>query len=106
MQTFETHGLIFQPLTSLDPPNPRSRVKTPDQFKLIGKKVARLDTQDKVTGRAVYGIDVKVPGALMATVQRCPVFGGKVASFDATRAKAVRGVRHVVQISSGIAIAG
>ena len=84
------------------PQNPK--LKTPDQFKFIGKKVSRLDTSDKVTGRAVFGIDVKVPGALVATVQRCPVFGGKVASFDATRAKAVRGVRHVVQISSGIVV--
>src|SRR5205823_13064855 len=65
---------------------------------------ARLDTPDKVSGRAAYGIDVKVPGMLIATVQRCPVFGGKVASFDATKAKAVKGVRHVVQISSGVVV--
>jgi len=80
------------------------KLKSPDQFRLIGKAVARLDTPDKVTGRGVYGIDVNVPGMLIATVQRCPVFGGKVASFDATKAKAVKGVRHVVQISSGVAV--
>jgi isoquinoline 1-oxidoreductase beta subunit len=79
-------------------------LKTPDQFKLIGKGVPRLDTPDKVTGRAVYGIDVTVPGMLVATVERCPVFGGTVAGFDATRATAIRGVRHVVQISSGVAV--
>jgi isoquinoline 1-oxidoreductase beta subunit len=66
--------------------------------------VARVDTPDKVTGRGIYGIDVKVPGLLVATVQRCPVFGGKVASFDATKTKAVKGVRDVVQISSGVAV--
>jgi len=80
------------------------KLKSPDQFRYIGKAVARLDTPDKVTGRGIYGIDVKVPGLLVATVQRCPVFGGKVASFDATKAKAVKGVRDVVQISSGIAV--
>ncbi len=86
-------------------PVPQSpRLKTPDQFKLIGKKVPRLDTPDKVTGRALYGIDVTVPGMLVATVLRPPVFGGKVASFDATRAKAIRGVRDVVRISSGLAV--
>jgi isoquinoline 1-oxidoreductase subunit beta len=80
------------------------KLKSPEQFRLIGKAVARIDTPDKVTGRGIYGIDVKVPGLLVATVQRCPVFGGKVASFDATNAKAVKGVRHVVQISSGVAV--
>jgi isoquinoline 1-oxidoreductase beta subunit len=80
------------------------KLKSPDQFRYIGKAVARVDTPDKVNGRGIYGLDVKVPGLLIATVQRCPVFGGKVASFDATKAKAVKGVRHVVQISSGIAV--
>ena len=80
------------------------KLKSPEQFRYIGKAVARLDTPDKVTGRGIYGIDVKVPGLLVATVQRCPVFGGKVASFDATKAKAVKGVRDVVQISSGVAV--
>jgi isoquinoline 1-oxidoreductase beta subunit len=80
------------------------KLKSPDQFRFIGKAVARLDTPEKVTGRGVYGLDVKVPGMLVATVQRCPVFGGKVASFDASKAKAVNGVRQVVQISSGVAV--
>jgi isoquinoline 1-oxidoreductase beta subunit len=80
------------------------KLKSPDQFRYIGKAVARLDTPDKVTGRGIYGIDVRVPGMLIATVERCPVFGGKVASFNAAKAKAVQGVRHVVQISSGVAV--
>lgn len=84
------------------PQNPR--LKTPDQFKLIGKDVPRRDTPDKITGRAVYGIDVVVPGMLVATVQRCPVFGGKVRGVDPAGAQAVPGVRRVVQISSGVAV--
>jgi isoquinoline 1-oxidoreductase beta subunit len=81
------------------------RLKTPDQFTLIGKKkMPRLDTPDKVTGRAVFGIDVTVPGMLVASVARCPVFGGTVASVDASRALAVAGVRRVVQIGAGVAV--
>ena len=79
-------------------------LKDPKSWKVVGTRVKRLDTRLKVDGSAVYGIDVKVPGMLVAVVARCPVFGGKVASFDATKAKAVPGVRDVVQISSGIAV--
>lgn len=84
------------------PQNPK--LKTRDQFKLIGKNVPRRDTPEKVTGRALYGIDTTVPGMLVATVQRCPVFGGTVKSFDATRAKAIKGVKDVVQISGGVGV--
>ncbi len=73
-------------------------------WKIIGTRAKRLDTGPKVDGSAVFGIDVKVPGMLIAVVARPAVFGGKVASFDATKAKAVPGVRDVVQISSGIAV--
>lgn len=98
-----TYGALADKAGQLPvPQNPT--LKTRDQFKLIGKKMARLDTPDKVTGRAIYGIDVTVPGMLVASVERCPVFGGKVASFDATKARGVKGVRQVVQISSGVAV--
>src|SRR2546428_8774089 len=71
----------------------------------MGKKgTARLDIPVKTDGRAIYGMDVKVPGMLIASIERCPVFGGKVQSFDATAAKAVAGVRHVVQVSNGVAV--
>lgn len=79
-------------------------LKNPQDFKIIGKPVPRLDTPLKVNGKAVFGIDVKVPDMLVATVAQCPVFGGKAASFNADKAKAVKGVRHVVEISSGIAV--
>ena len=79
-------------------------LKDPKTYRIIGKSTKRLDTPDKVNGRAEFGIDVRRPEMLYAVVARCPVFGGKVASFDATRAKAQRGVKHVVEISRGIAV--
>ena len=79
-------------------------LRSPAQFKIIGKSIKRRDTPDKVSGRAMFGIDAKVDGMLYAVVARCPVFGGKVASFDATKAKAVPGVKQVVQISNGVAV--
>ena len=79
-------------------------LKDPAEFRVIGKSTKRLDTPDKVNGRAEFGIDVRRPGMLYAVVARSPVFGGKVASFDAARAKAVPGVKNVVQISSGLAV--
>jgi isoquinoline 1-oxidoreductase subunit beta len=79
-------------------------LKDPKQFRVVGKPVKRLDTRDKVMGRAQYGLDAKVNGMVYATLQRCPVFGGKVASFDASKAKAVAGVKDVVQISRGVAV--
>jgi isoquinoline 1-oxidoreductase beta subunit len=79
-------------------------LKAPKDWKILGTPVKRLDTPPKVDGSAEFGLDVKVPGMLVAVVARCPVPGGKVASFDATKAKAVPGVRQVVQISSGIAV--
>ena len=84
------------------PENPR--LKDPKDFRYIGKPVARLDTHDKVLGRARYGIDVQVPGMLIAQVVHCPVFGGKVKSFDGSAALAVAGVRHVVEIPAGVAV--
>lgn len=85
------------------PQNPP--LKTKDQFRYIGKARARVDVPQKVNGRAVYGIDVKVPGMLVASIEKCPVVaGGKVKSFDATAAKAIPGVKHVVQVTSGVAV--
>jgi isoquinoline 1-oxidoreductase beta subunit len=79
-------------------------LKDPKQFKLIGKSVKRLDTRAKVNGSAQFGIDARQPGMLYAVLARCPVFGGKVASFDATKAKATPGVKEVVQVSRGVAV--
>ena len=79
-------------------------LKDPRQFQVIGQPAKRLDTPDKVNGSAQYGIDVRQPGMAYAVVARCPVFGGKVASFDAGKAKAVPGVKDVIQISDGVAV--
>ncbi|HET7295745.1 MAG TPA: xanthine dehydrogenase family protein molybdopterin-binding subunit, partial [Gemmatimonadales bacterium] len=79
-------------------------LKEPKNWKILGTRVPRLDTPPKTDGSAQFGMDVKAPGLLVALVARCPVFGGKVRSFDAAKAQAVPGVRHVVQISSGVAV--
>src|SRR6266702_1878042 len=79
-------------------------LKDPKDWKILGTRVRRLDTPPKVDGSAEFGIDVKRPGLLVAVIARSPVFGGKVKSFDATKAKAVPGVRHVIEVSSGVAV--
>jgi isoquinoline 1-oxidoreductase beta subunit len=86
-------------------PVPKSvTLKEPKSFKVLGQSLPRLDVPEKVNGTAGFGIDVKLPGLLTARVVRCPVFGGKVASFNADKAKAVPGVKNVVAISTGIAV--
>ena len=79
-------------------------LKDPKDWRIAGKPTKRLDAAVKTNGRAKFGIDTWVPGLRIAVVARSPVFGGKVKSFDATAAKAVEGVRNVVQISSGVAV--
>lgn len=98
-----TFGQVAEAASKLPPPT-GDKPKSPDQFKLIGKSIKRLDTPDKVTGRTTYGIDVRVPGMVYAAVARCPVFGGKVLSFDATKAKAIPGVKDAVQVPTGVAV--
>ncbi len=79
-------------------------LKDPKDFKLIGKPTRRLDTPDKVNGAAQFGLDVAIPGMMTVLIARAPVFGGKVLSFNADKAKAVPGVKDVVQIPSGVAV--
>ena len=86
-------------------PQPKDvKLKDPSQFTIVGKPTKRLDTPKKVNGTAEFGIDVRRPGMLHASVEHCPVFGGKVASFDATKAKAIPGVKDVIQIPTGVAV--
>ncbi|HEU5262571.1 MAG TPA: xanthine dehydrogenase family protein molybdopterin-binding subunit [Gemmatimonadales bacterium] len=73
-------------------------LKDPKDFRLLGTRTPRLDTPVKVDGSAVFGIDVTVPGMLVASIERCRVFGGKVRRYDAAKAKALPGVRAVVQL--------
>src|ERR1700674_3043853 len=79
-------------------------LKDPKKFHVIGKSPKRLDTPDKVNGRAEFGIDIRRPGMLYAVVARCPVFGGKVASSDPAKCKALACVKDVIQISNGVAV--
>jgi len=99
-----SYGSLAEAASKLPVPQQGVALKDPTQFKLVGKSQKRMDTPAKVTGKTTFGIDVKVPGMLYATLQRSPVFGGKVKTFDAAKAKAVPGVKQVVQISNGVAV--
>jgi isoquinoline 1-oxidoreductase subunit beta len=79
-------------------------LKRPEDFKLIGTPAKRLDAPSKVNGTAVYGIDVRPPGVKIATLAQSPVFGGRVKSVDDAAAKAVKGVRQIVQLDDVIAV--
>lgn len=80
-------------------------LKSPKDFKLIGKATKRLDTPAKINGSAQFGLDVYLPGMLTVLIARSPVFGGKVKRFDATEARKVAGVQGVYQVPTGIAVA-
>ena len=96
-------GKLAEAASRLKPPDDVT-LKDPKDFKLIGKPTKRLDTPEKVNGTGVFGLDVKVPGLLVALVARPPVFGGKLKSVNAERTKAAAGVRHVVEIERGVAV--
>jgi isoquinoline 1-oxidoreductase subunit beta len=98
-----SYGRLAEKASGMTPPQ-NVTLKDPKNFKLIGKPVKRLDTPEKTDGKGLFGLDVTVPGMLVAVVARPPVFGGKAKSFDATKAKAIPGVRHVVEIDRGIAV--
>lgn len=86
-------------------PVPRNiALKSPKEFHLLGQSTPRLDIPEKVNGKAVFGMDVKRPGMLIARIVKSPTFGGKVQSFNSDRARAVPGVRNVVKIGSGVAV--
>jgi isoquinoline 1-oxidoreductase beta subunit len=98
-----SYGALAEKAGTLPVPKNVS-LKSPKEFQLLGQPLPRLDIPEKVNGRAEFGIDVKRPGMLVARIVKCPVFGGKAESFNAEKAKAVPGVRHVVKISSGVAV--
>jgi len=80
-------------------------LKDPREWTVIGQSRPRLDTADKTTGKLVYGMDLKMPGMLVAVPKRSPVFGGRVRSFDAARVSGMPGVRHVLQVGdSAVAV--
>src|SRR5207247_885338 len=99
-----TYGKVAEAAAKLTPPA-EVTLKDPKEWKIIGKPVKRLDTMTKVTGAQVYGFDLKLPGMLNAAIKECPVFGGKVKSFDADKVKGMPGVKHVVQVGdSAVAV--
>ena len=100
-----TYGELARAAAGLTPPqNPP--LKSPANFKLIGKPLKRLDTPDKVNGKAVYGIDARPPGVKIATLASCPVFGGKVAHVNDGAAQSVPGVRQIVVLDDLVAVVG
>ena len=93
-----TYGKVAEAAAKLTAPADVP-LKDPKDWKLIGKSVKRLDTPtDKVTGKQIYGFDLTLPGMLNATIKECPVFGGKVKSFEADKVKGMPGVKHVVKV--------
>lgn len=80
------------------------QLKNPDKRRLLGKPLHRLDSPAKINGKATFGIDVHAPGMLIAVIARPPVFGAKVKSFNADKARALPGVRVVVAVEAGVAV--
>jgi isoquinoline 1-oxidoreductase subunit beta len=98
-----SYGKLVDRAATLKPPKD-VELKDPKNFKLVGKPIKRLDTPEKTNGTAIFGLDVKLPGMLVAMVARPPVFGGKVKTYSDDKAKQISGVRHVVQIDRGVAV--
>ncbi len=98
-----SYGQLAQAAEKLRPPA-SVKLKEAKDWKLLGKPMRRLDSPEKITGRAQFGIDVRFPGLRTALVARPPVFGAQVKSFDAAKARASPGVERVVQVPSGVAV--
>jgi isoquinoline 1-oxidoreductase beta subunit len=99
-----TFGKVAAAAAKIDPPKDVA-LKDPKDWKIAGKPVKRLDTADKLTGKQIYGTDLKLPGMLNAAIKDCPVFGGKVKSFDAAVVQNMPGVKKVVQVNeSAVAV--
>src|SRR4030081_3705301 len=95
-----TYGKVVEAAASRAPPAAADvKLKDPKDWKIAGKGILRLDTADKTTGKMVYGIDVKVPGMLNAALKDCPVFGGKLKSFDEAKVMGMKGVKKVVRVN-------
>ena len=92
-----SYGKVAGAAAKLTPPA-NVPLKDPKDWKLAGKRLARLDTVDKTTGKQVYGADLQMPGLLNAAIKACPVFGGKVAGFDAAKVSGMPGVKKVLRV--------
>ena len=99
-----TYGKVAVAAAKIAPPAAVT-LKDPKDWKLAGKRLARLDTIDKVTGKQIYGADLVLPGMLNAAIKDCPVFGGKLKSFDAAAIEKRPGVKKVVRVGdSAVAV--
>ena len=95
-----TYGKVAAAAAKLPAPDPKSiTLKDPKTWKIAGKPMKRLDTAEKLNGNLVYAIDVKVPGMMCAAIKDCPVFGGKLVSFDEAKVAGRPGVRRVVKVN-------
>src|SRR5205085_5920405 len=95
-----SYGKVAAAAAKLDPPDPKSiKLKDPKSWKIAGKPMKRLDTADKLNGSKVYAIDVKLPGMLCAALKDCPVFGGKLASYDESKIAGRPGFKKVVKVN-------
>jgi isoquinoline 1-oxidoreductase beta subunit len=101
-----SYGKVAAAAAKLEPPDPKTiKLRDPKDWKIAGKPMKRLDTADKLDGSKIYGIDVRLPGMLCAAVKDCPVFGGKVKSFDESKVAGRPGVRKVVKVKdSAVAV--
>jgi isoquinoline 1-oxidoreductase beta subunit len=94
-----SYGKVAAAAAKVAPPDQKAiKLKDPKTWSIAGKPLKRLDTADKLNGSKVYAIDVKLPGMLCAAVKDCPVYGGKLASFDDAKIKGMPGVKKVVKI--------
>src|ERR1700733_8164301 len=92
-----TYGKVAEAAARIEPPTD-VKLKDPKDWKIAGKGLKRFDTVDKTTGKMTYGIDVKLPGMLNAAVKACPVFGGKLKSYDEAKITGMKGVKKVVPV--------
>lgn len=93
-----TFGSVSEAASKLPVPTDIA-LKDPKQWRLIGQSMDRIDdTVGKVTGKQIYGIDLRLPDMLIATINQCPVFGGKLLSYDASKAMRVKGVKKIVTV--------
>ena len=97
-------GAVAGAASKLTPPTSVA-LKPPEQWKLIGKPVKRFDTPDKVMGKPVFGVDVRLPNMLFAAIRQCPVFGGTLKAYEESAIRARKGVRQVVALPNAVAVA-
>src|SRR5438046_7125321 len=102
-----TYGKVAAAAAKISPPDPKSiTLKNPKEWKIAGKPIKRLDTPGKLNGSLVYAIDVKQPGMLCAAIKDCPVFGGKLTSYDEAKIAGRPGVKRAVKVNESTRAVG